>query len=86
MHFASALTAVQLLWANIIMDTFAALAVGTGHGSRSPCNAQPQAGHFISPLSAPLFNVDMCNMITSQSIYQITKYIHICLYIFAYKE
>ena len=61
----SALTAVQLLWINIIMDTFAALALATDPAHPALLNRKPDS------LTAPLFNVDMCKMILGQSIYQI---------------
>jgi len=62
----SALTAVQLLWINLIMDTFAALALATDPAHPAMLNRKPDT------LSAPLFNVDMWKMIVGQSIYQIT--------------
>jgi len=60
----SALTAVQLLWINIIMDTFAALALATDRATRSLLNRRPD------PKSAPLFTLDMSKMIIGQAIYQ----------------
>ena len=62
----SALTAVQLLLINIIMDTFAALALATGPAHPAMLNRK------LNTLSAPLFNVDMWKMIVGLSIYQIT--------------
>lgn len=60
----SALTAVQLLWINIIMDTFAALALATDRATRSLLNRRPDAK------TAPLFTLDMSKMIIGQAIYQ----------------
>ena len=60
----SALTAVQLLWINIIMDTFAALALATDRATRSLLNRRPD------PKTAPLFSLDMGKMIIGQAIYQ----------------
>jgi Ca2+-transporting ATPase len=62
----SVLTAVQLLWINIIMDTFAALALATDPASEELLNRKPDRK------SAPLFNVDMYKQIMGQSIYQVT--------------
>jgi len=60
----SVLTAVQLLWINIIMDTFAALALATDRATRSLLNRKPD------PKTAPLFTLDMSKMIIGQAIYQ----------------
>lgn len=60
----SALTAVQLLWINIIMDTFAALALATDPASLSLLDRKPERK------TAPLFNVDMYKQIFGQSVYQ----------------
>ncbi|KZT57691.1 Ca-transporting ATPase [Calocera cornea HHB12733] len=60
----SALTAVQLLWINIIMDTFAALALATDPAT--PKLLQRKPDHKF----APLFSVDMSKMIAGQTIYQ----------------
>lgn len=59
----SVLTAVQLLWINIIMDTFAALALATDPAHRSLLNRKPDRQ------TAPLFNVDMYKMILGQALY-----------------
>ncbi|KAG9315051.1 Ca-transporting ATPase [Chiua virens] len=61
----SALSAVQLLWINIIMDTFAALALATDPASPALLDRKPDK------LTAPLFTVDMYKQIFLQSIYQI---------------
>lgn len=61
----SVLSAVQLLWINIIMDTFAALALATDPPSPSLLDRKPDK------LSAPLFSVDMYKQILLQSTYQI---------------
>ena len=62
----SVLTAVQLLWINIIMDGFAALALSTDRPTRTLLDRRPE------PKTAPLFTVDMIKMIIGQAIYQIT--------------
>lgn len=60
----SALTAVQLLWINIIMDTFAALALATDPASPMLLDRKPDKA------DAPLFNVHMYKQIIGQSLYQ----------------
>ncbi|KAF2154889.1 calcium-translocating P-type ATPase [Myriangium duriaei CBS 260.36] len=59
------LTAVQLLWVNLIMDTFAALALATDPPTRGLLNRKP------SPKSAGLFTVTMWKMIIGQAIFQL---------------
>jgi P-type Ca2+ transporter type 2C len=61
----SVLTAVQLLWVNLIMDTFAALALATDPPTRSILDRKPE------PKSAPLISITMWKMIIGQSIYQL---------------
>ncbi|KAL6718058.1 plasma membrane calcium [Lecanora helva] len=61
----SVLTAVQLLWVNLIMDTFAALALATDPPMPSILNRKPE------PKSAPLITVPMWKMIIGQSIFQL---------------
>ncbi|KAJ3716135.1 Ca-transporting ATPase [Lentinula raphanica] len=61
----SVLSAVQLLWINIIMDTFAALALATDPASEALLDRKPE------PKTAPLFTVDMYKQILFQSAYQI---------------
>ena len=61
----SVLTAVQLLWVNLIMDTFAALALATDPPTPSILNRKPE------PKSAPLITVTMWKMIVGQSIFQL---------------
>jgi len=60
------LTAVQLLWVNLIMDTMAALALGTEKPTDSLLFRKPQGmrGKLITPL--------MWRNIIGQSIYQLT--------------
>lgn len=60
----SVLTAVQLLWVNLIMDTMAALALATDPPTLSILNRKPE------PKSAPLITVTMWKMIVGQAIYQ----------------
>ncbi|KAG9248720.1 hypothetical protein BJ878DRAFT_309245 [Calycina marina] len=62
----SVLTAVQLLWVNLIMDTMAALALATDAPTPSILNRKPD------PKSAPLITVTMWKMITGEAIYQLT--------------
>ncbi|KAF8150651.1 calcium-transporting ATPase [Crassisporium funariophilum] len=62
----SVLSAVQLLWINIIMDTFAALALATDPATEKLLDRKPDKK------TAPLFSVDMYKMILMQSVYQIT--------------
>ncbi|KAI9763950.1 MAG: hypothetical protein M1840_008984 [Geoglossum simile] len=61
----SVLTAVQLLWVNLIMDTFAALALATDAPNRSILNRKPDRK------SAPLITLTMWKMIIGQAIYQL---------------
>ena len=61
----SILSAVQLLWVNLIMDTFAALALATDPATRTMLDRKPDK------LTAPLINTDMIKMIVFQAIYQI---------------
>jgi Ca2+-transporting ATPase len=61
----SVLSAVQLLWINIIMDTFAALALATDPATESLLYRKPDKK------TAPLFSVDMYKQILFQSVYQI---------------
>ncbi|KAF2188206.1 calcium-translocating P-type ATPase [Zopfia rhizophila CBS 207.26] len=61
----SVLKAVQLLWVNLIMDTFAALALATDPPTRSMLDRKPD------PKSAPLITLRMWKMIIGQSIYQL---------------
>lgn len=61
----SVLTAVQLLWVNLIMDTFAALALATDPPTPSILDRKPE------PKSAPLITLTMWKMIVGQSIYQL---------------
>ncbi|KAI9839878.1 MAG: hypothetical protein M1819_000070 [Sarea resinae] len=61
----SVLTAVQLLWVNLIMDTFAALALATDPPMPSILDRKPD------PKSAPLITTTMWKMIIGQAIYQL---------------
>ncbi len=61
----SVLTAVQLLWVNLIMDTFAALALATDPPTPRLLKRKPE------PKSAPLITLNMWKMIIGQSIYQL---------------
>ncbi|KAL2861022.1 cation-translocating P-type ATPase [Aspergillus lucknowensis] len=61
----SVLSAVQLLWVNLIMDTFAALALATDPPSPNVLERKPE------PKSAPLITLTMWKMIIGQSIYQL---------------
>jgi Ca2+-transporting ATPase len=59
------LTPVQLLWVNLIMDTFAALALATDPPTPSILDRKP------TPKSARLVTLNMWKMIIGQSIYQL---------------
>ena len=61
----SVLTAVQLLWVNLIMDTMAALALATDPPTPSILDRKPD------PKSAPLITVTMWKMIFGEAIYQL---------------
>ncbi|KAK0130414.1 hypothetical protein ONS96_000934 [Cadophora gregata f. sp. sojae] len=61
----SVLSAVQLLWVNLIMDTFAALALATDPPTRNILNRKPEKK------SAPLITLNMWKMIIGQAIFQI---------------
>ncbi|RPA85866.1 calcium-translocating P-type ATPase [Ascobolus immersus RN42] len=61
----SVLSAVQLLWVNLIMDTFAALALATDPPQRSILDRKPE------PKKAPLITLTMWKMIIGQAIYQL---------------
>ncbi|KAL9630814.1 MAG: hypothetical protein Q9164_006225 [Protoblastenia rupestris] len=62
----SVLSAVQLLWVNLIMDTFAALALATDPPTEKILDRKP------TPKSAPLITTNMWKMIIGQTIYQLT--------------
>ncbi|KAN0132462.1 hypothetical protein V8E53_009721 [Lactarius tabidus] len=62
----SVLSAVQLLWANLIMDTFAALALATDPASPALFHRKPDKK------ADPLFTINMIKQILGQAIYQIT--------------
>ncbi|RKO86851.1 HAD-like domain-containing protein, partial [Blyttiomyces helicus] len=62
---ASCLTAVQLLWVNLIMDTLAAIALATDPPTPELLNRPP------SRRTDSLINRDMFRQIVGQSIYQI---------------
>ncbi|ANB11088.1 calcium-transporting ATPase PMC1 [Sugiyamaella lignohabitans] len=61
----SVLTAVQLLWVNLIMDTFAALALATDPPSDSVLHRKPDNR------KASLITVTMWKMILGQAIFQL---------------
>jgi P-type Ca2+ transporter type 2C len=61
----SVLSAIQLLWVNLIMDTFAALALATDPPNDSLFDREPEAR------TAALINLTMWKMIIGQSIYQL---------------
>ncbi|KAL9547568.1 hypothetical protein MBANPS3_006110 [Mucor bainieri] len=61
----SVLSAVQLLWVNLIMDTFAALALATDPPAPDLLHRLPEAR------TAPLIDSCMWKMIIGQSIYQL---------------
>ncbi|XMA09443.1 hypothetical protein WAI453_002234 [Rhynchosporium graminicola] len=61
----SVLTAVQLLWVNLIMDTFAALALATDPPTPEILNRKPAGKR------APLITMNMWKMIIGQAIFQL---------------
>ncbi|KAL6359840.1 hypothetical protein LRP88_07264 [Fusarium phalaenopsidis] len=61
----SVLKAVQLLWVNLIMDTFAALALATDPPTEEILDRPPQGK------DKPLITVTMWKMIIGQAIYQL---------------
>lgn len=61
----SVLSPVQLLWVNLIMDTFAALALATDGPTEKILDRKP------APKSAPLFTTNMWKMIIGQAVYQL---------------
>ena len=61
----SVLSAVQLLWVNLIMDSFAALALATDAPTEKILDRKP------TPRKAPLITTNMWKMITGQAIYQL---------------
>ncbi|KAI5780539.1 hypothetical protein EDC01DRAFT_633396 [Geopyxis carbonaria] len=61
----SVLSAVQLLWVNLIMDTFAALALATDPPADSVLDRKPDLK------SASLITTNMWKMIIGQAIYQL---------------
>ncbi|KAF9890777.1 hypothetical protein FE257_005646 [Aspergillus nanangensis] len=61
----SVFKAIQLLWLNLIMDTFAALALATDRPTADILKRSP------TPRNAPLFTVTMWKMILGQSIYKL---------------
>jgi Ca2+-transporting ATPase len=60
------LSAVQLLWINIIMDTFAALVLATDPATPALLDRKPDRQ------TAPLFSVDMYKQTFGQSVNQTT--------------
>jgi Ca2+-transporting ATPase len=61
----SVLSAVQLLWVNLIMDTFAALALATDPPTDTVLDRRPESK------ADPLITLTMWKMIIGQSIYQL---------------
>ncbi|KAL8692384.1 MAG: hypothetical protein Q9218_002574 [Villophora microphyllina] len=61
----SVLSAVQLLWVNLIMDTFAALALATDAPTEKILDRKP------TPKRARLITTNMWKMIIGQAIYQL---------------
>lgn len=70
----SVLTAVQLLWVNLIMDTLAALALATDKPDKDVLNRKPMGR------VAPLITTSMWKMILGQSAMQlvVTMVLHFC--------
>jgi P-type Ca2+ transporter type 2C len=55
---------VQLLWVNIIMDTFAALSLATDYPTRGVLQRKPE------PRGQPIITVNMWKMVIAQTLYQ----------------
>ena len=64
-NFQSVLSAVQLLWVNLIMDTFAALALATDAPTEKILDRKP------TPRRAALITTTMWKMILGQAVYQL---------------
>ncbi|KAH6690569.1 hypothetical protein F5X68DRAFT_259983 [Plectosphaerella plurivora] len=62
---ASIFSVVQLLWINLIMDTFAALALSTDFPTKAPLLRKPR------PRTAPVMDTATWKMTIGQSMYQI---------------
>lgn len=78
----SVLSAVQLLWVNLIMDTFAALALGIlsyvldlNKVPNLAIATDPPSPYVLNrkpdPKSAPLITLTMWKMILGQAVYQL---------------
>lgn len=63
------LTAIQLLWVNLIMDTFAALALGTEIPNDNLLDRKPFAKN------CPLISTLMWRNIIAHAVYQVLFYI-----------
>ena len=61
----SGISAVQLLWVNLIMDTLAALALATDPPTPELLNRKP------AKRSEPILSFPMIKMIVGQAVYQI---------------
>ena len=68
----SAITAIQLLWVNLIMDTMAALALATDPPSPELLKRLP------AKRSEPIISLFMAEMIVAQAIFQIL----VCLLVY----
>ncbi|OHW93661.1 calcium-translocating p-type ATPase [Colletotrichum incanum] len=64
-HMEPVLKAVQLLWVNLIMDTFAALALATDPPTEKILDRPPQRK------DAPLITINMWKMIIGQALFQL---------------
>ncbi|RHY14175.1 hypothetical protein DYB36_001682 [Aphanomyces astaci] len=62
----SPLTAIQLLWVNLIMDTFASLALATDSPTQAMLERKPY------PRTKPLISETMTKHILGQGVYQLT--------------
>jgi P-type Ca2+ transporter type 2C len=62
---ASVFTIIQLLWINLIMDTFAALSLSTDYPSKGLLERKPE------PRSSSILNTRMWKLIIGQALYQI---------------
>ncbi|KAL8327764.1 hypothetical protein RB597_003878 [Gaeumannomyces tritici] len=65
-HQQAVLSATQLLWVNLIMDTLAALALATDPPHPSVLDRKPE------PRGSPIISVTMWKMILGQAVYQLS--------------
>lgn len=62
---AAVFAVIQLLWLNLIMDIFAALALATYYPTRTLLERRPE------PRNAPVINITVWKMVIGQALYQL---------------